>query len=99
MEFRVSQKPTNGYFEIYSVEENCAAYIQTGIRFPETEVGIAMAHDYVDFLNDKYFDKGINEEWPSINRRDRINYHLKEIEKLVSGGRLYWNEHGNGVEE
>jgi hypothetical protein len=62
------------------------------------EVMQFMPHDYCDFLNDKYCDKEINEEWPSIDRKERIKYHLNEIEKLVDNKKLHWNEHGNGVE-
>lgn len=68
-------------------------------EFPDlnNEYAEAMAHDYCDFLNDKYCDKEINKEWPQINREERIKYHLEQLQLLRSDKRLYWNEHGNGV--
>lgn len=68
-------------------------------EFPElnNEYAEAMAHDYCDFLNDKYCDKEINKEWPKINKEERINYHLDEIIKLKRSDYVVWNEHGNGV--
>lgn len=60
-----------------------------------------LAHDYCDFLNDKYLDKEINKEWPLITekiRLKRIDYHHQELMKLVHKDKLGWNEHGTGVE-
>lgn len=92
MEFRVFEKVDERGYAVYADILGVMAY------FPNTAVGLAMAHDYCDFLNDKYCDKEINEEWPSIDRKERIKYHLNEIEKLVDNKKLHWNEHGNGVE-
>jgi hypothetical protein len=68
-------------------------------EFPDinNEHAEAMAHDYCDFLNDKYYDKEINKEWPIINREERIKYHINQLNKLVNSERLRWNEHGTGV--
>jgi len=57
-----------------------------------------LAHDYVDFPNDKYLDKEINAEWPRIKRDERIKYHLEQLQLLTSDKKLHWNEHGTGVE-
>jgi hypothetical protein len=59
----------------------------------------SLAHDYVDFLNDKYHDKEINKEWPRINRGERIKYHLEQLQLLTGDKMLVWNEHGTGVKE
>jgi hypothetical protein len=68
--------------------------------FPDVnDFSKAMAHDYCDFLNDKYCDKEINKEWPQINRYERIKYHLEQLQLLRSDKKLHWNEHGTGVEE
>ncbi|MCE7699518.1 MAG: hypothetical protein K8E24_012175 [Methanobacterium paludis] len=42
-----------------------------------------LAGDYVDFLNDKYVDKEINQEWPTINKRrkDKIPFRTNQIIK------------------
>lgn len=66
--------------------------------FPTGEIGRLMAGDYCDFLNDKYCDKEINEEWPKIDRETRINYHTDQIIKLKKKDFVRWNEHGTGVE-
>jgi len=70
-------------------------------KFEEDEEGInkLMAHDYCDFLNDKYCDKEVNKEWPKINRLARINYHLEQLSILINSERVVWGEHGNEVKE
>lgn len=55
-----------------------------------------LAEDYCDFLNDKYLDKKINEEWGKADIESRIKYHKEQIFNLKNG-RTYWNRHGNGV--
>jgi len=92
MEFRVTQTTIKGYWEVYSPQK-----LEIIIRFEDTAIGFAMAHDYCDFLNDKYCDKEINAEWPGVDRKKRIEYHLEEIKKLVNEDMLGWNEHGDGV--
>jgi hypothetical protein len=60
-----------------------------------------LAHDYCDFLNDKYLDKEINKEWPLIDdkiKQKRIKYHIEQLNKLGFNDNLGWNEHGTGVE-
>ena len=94
MKFRVSNLLYDCGWKIYLVDGE-PTHIAS---FPDNEHGKAMAHDYCDFLNDKYLDKEINKEWPKITRKERIDYHLNELRKLTSDKRLYWNEHGNGVE-
>lgn len=37
--------------------------------------------DYVEFLNNKYCDKNINEEWPKPNNKKRIQYHSEQLKK------------------
>lgn len=49
----------------------------------DIEVARAMAGDYVEFLNDKYFDKEINKEWPKPNNEERAKYHLEEAKKYI----------------
>jgi len=88
----------NKHYEVVLIKSNSSKIIA---KFEEDEEGIneLMAHDYCDFLNDKYLDKEINKEWPKIDRIKRIEYHLNELMKLTSDKKLYWNEHGNKVEE
>lgn len=54
--------------------------------------------DICDFLNDKYIDKNIDEEWPKVDVKARIKYHEEQI-KILKGGKYSWNEHGNGVKQ
>jgi hypothetical protein len=67
--------------------------------FLSPEIARALAHDYCDFLNEKYIDKNINEEWGKIDREARIEYHLEQLSLLNYKDNLKWNEHGNGVKE
>lgn len=61
-----------------------------------------LAWDIVDFINDKYWDKEINKEWPKISLEEQLKYHESQVEILKeaikTGKSLRWNEHGNGVE-
>jgi hypothetical protein len=56
----------------------------------------ALAEDYCEFLNDKYVDKGFNQEWGPPDVKKRIKYHKKQI-KLLESGNYSWREHGDGV--
>lgn len=58
---------------------------------------VGMAYDYCDFLNDKYVDKNVNEEWGKIDRLKRIEHHENQLKLLRSDNRLHFNEHGNEV--
>ena len=49
---------------------------------PTPDVAQLMAGDYVEFLNEKYFDKGINEEWPERTKEDLRAYYLSRLEDL-----------------
>jgi hypothetical protein len=71
----------------------------------DKETSQALASDYVEFLNEKYIDKSINQEWKQVNREERIKYHESEIARhkeqiklLKYKEHLHWNENGNGVE-
>lgn len=45
---------------------------------PTPELAPLVAGDYVEFLNEKYLDKNINEEWPNnIDLWAHLEYHLK----------------------
>ena len=63
--------------------------------------GIAplLAGDITDFLNEKYIDKNINEEWGKIDVQARIKYHEEQLRMLKSGNPFTWTEHGNSVKE
>ena len=96
MKFAVSNRPDDNDIIVYS--------LRSGIilaRFPYgfqlKEIAEALAHDYCDFVNDKYHDKSINKEWPKIDRRKRLEYHLEQARILSSDKRIVWNKHGNGV--
>jgi len=54
--------------------------------------------DIIEFLNFKYIDKEINDEWGKVNVEARIIEHLKQIDALMNIKNPLWNEHGNGVE-
>ena len=50
---------------------------------PDTETAKLLAGDYVEFLNKKYLDKNINEEWPDkIDKTTHLNYHLTRASEL-----------------
>ena len=55
--------------------------------------------DYVEFLNNKYCDKNINEEWPKPNNKKRIEYHSEQLMLLLSGREVKWSEDGDKVKE
>jgi hypothetical protein len=54
--------------------------------------------DILAFINDKYVDKNVMEEWGKIDRQKRIKYYKRQIEKLENLEKISWNEHGTGVE-
>jgi len=83
---------------IMSIEENPKVVARFPIEDYGDNIARALAHDYCEFMNDKYHDKNINEEWGSINRSNRIKYHLEQLMLLNSKKRIHWNKHGNGVE-
>lgn len=63
-----------------------------------------LAGDYLAFASDKYFDKDINQEWPPIDKRARIQYNLSQARRyleqaqIIAGSKhLRWNDHGNEV--
>jgi hypothetical protein len=60
--------------------------------FPD-EVAPLVAGDIIDFLNEKYIDKNINEEWGKIDVEARIKYHEKMIE-ILKTGKARFNNHG-----
>lgn len=60
------------------------------------DVAPLVAGDICSFLNEKYIDKNINEEWGKINKEARIKYHEEQI-RLLKSGKYSWNRHGNGV--
>ena len=84
-------------------DKNCYKILQIDEKykiigyFPDDGISPLIAEDYVEFLNDKYIDKEINEEWGVINRKERIKYHLEQLSKLTSDKELSWTEYGNGV--
>lgn len=53
--------------------------------------------DFLDFLNDKYVDKNINEEWADVSREKRIDHLLEELDILLFNKYCFWNKHGTGV--
>lgn len=66
--------------------------------FPDShENGKAMAYDYCDFLNNKYCDKNINQEWPKPKNKKRLEYHAEQLMLLLSGGKVVWSEDGDEV--
>lgn len=86
----------------FIVNDKCEiVYIPYGLVIatinPNIEHAEGLAGDYCDFMNDKYFDKNINEEWGKIDHLKRIEYHLEQIHILMKGN-ANWNKHGNGVE-
>lgn len=42
-----------------------------------------VAGDYVEFLNEKYFDKGMNQEWPPRTKLQQLEYHQRRVEELT----------------
>lgn len=51
--------------------------------YHDVEVARALGGDYVEFLNEKYLDKGINEEWPIPDKKQHLQYHLKRATELA----------------
>jgi hypothetical protein len=50
------------------------------IRWANNRIGKTVAGDLCEFLNEKYIDKNINEEWPaSIDKEAHLKYHLKRV--------------------
>jgi hypothetical protein len=92
----VSERVFAGAYRVMQIkpEQKTIAFFPTS-----NEDSLGLAHDYVDFLNDKYHDKEINKEWPKINRGERIKYHLEQLQLLTGDKMLVWNEHGTGVKE
>ena len=90
MRFMIKNNENNPY--IVSFESSTLKIIVKGTEEEQNIVG-----DICDFLNDKYIDKEINQEWPEINPEERIKYHREQIKKLENGS-CAWNEHGTGVE-
>lgn len=43
-----------------------------------TDIAPLVAGDYVEFLNEKYLDKGLNEEWPPKDKKLYFKYHLQK---------------------
>ena len=64
--------------------------------FETDEASMNVMGDICDFLNDKYIDKNINEEWGKIDINKRIKYHEEQIE-ILKKENPHWKEHGNGV--
>lgn len=93
MRFKVADKLVDGHWEIYCLDDP-----DFSIKFPDTPKMKAVAHDITAILNDKYFDKEINAEWPKINREERIKFYTDQIVKLKKEDFVVWNEHGTGVE-
>ena len=98
MRFILYDKPIEALIDDKKCEVSGVFQLRPEVKFMAAFVDKNMAGDYVDFLNDKYCDKEINQEWPPINKKERIRYHLEQIELLKSDKPLRWNEHGNGVE-
>ncbi len=71
--------------------------INTQVEKRESETSLAVMGDILDFLNEKYIDKNINEEWGRVDVDARIKYHEEQI-KILKSGNGHWNRHGNGVE-
>lgn len=51
--------------------------------FLEEDTIPLVAGDYVEFLNEKYVDKNINEEWPVPDKRQHLEYHIKRALELL----------------
>lgn len=91
LRFKVTEELENNKWVLYCIDD-----LELRIEFPIAYE--SLAHDICDFLNDKYFDKNINEEWKEIDRKDRIRYLLQQAFILSNDDRISWNRHGNGVE-
>jgi hypothetical protein len=50
---------------------------------PTEELAPLVAGDYVEFMNEKYYDKIINAEWPLRNKLEWARYHLSRAEQLI----------------
>ena len=81
---------SNGFIKllIYDVEK----------QVKSSEEAKCVGGDIIAFINDKYVDKNVMEEWGKINRQKRIKYYERQVEKLERLENISWNEHGNGVE-
>lgn len=111
LKFKVKDKPKflmkNGFtglqFQVIQIEPEYKEIADfTGMNsisnpFMNTSIAEALAHDYCSFLNEKYIDKNINEEWGKIDINARIKYHFEQIRKLQDKRELRWNSDGNGV--
>ncbi len=94
MEFIVSERVFAGAYRVIQLPERKAiAFFPT-----HHEHSLAMAYDYCDFLNNKYCDKGINEEWPNPNNKQRIQFYINQI-LLLSKGNCHLSEDGDIVVE
>lgn len=52
-------------------------------KYLDKEIAPLMAGDYVEFLNEKYVDKKINQEWPAQDKKARLKYHLKRASEYA----------------
>lgn len=90
-EFKVIEDK-DGSIRIYQISPNIRPIC------PFEDKYSCLAGDICDFLNDKYCDKNVNEEWGRVKRLKRIKYHFLELIKLIFHKYSRYNEHGNGVE-
>ena len=91
MEFRLFEE--EGKVNIYRVRPDFCFIC----GFNEDQFISPVAGDIVEFLNDKYVDKNMNEEWYHPDREARIKYHEEQLKILRSGKPIGYTEHGNGV--
>ena len=49
---------------------------------PTPELAPLIAGDYVEFLNEKYFDKVMNEDWPPRTKEQYIEYYKERLREL-----------------
>lgn len=49
----------------------------------EPEIIRAIAGDYVEFLNEKYLDKEINQEWPAPSEQEYMLYHIRKAREYA----------------
>lgn len=93
LEFRVFENKKTGIIKIIQVEP----VFRDICTFVDDPFISCLSGDIVDFLNDKYVDKNINEEWFYPDREARIKYHKEQLKILENEKPVCYTEHGNGV--
>ena len=80
----IMNEPHVHAWEVMKINKNEIYELVALFVGPTTDLARPVAGDYVEFLNEKYMDKNINEEWPaSIDKEAHLKYHLKRVCELV----------------